>query len=200
MPSQSITITHYTITTTLDLPLITTEMLSPNPSSSLKGRDQGSFLLIRECLGEETLASLMALPCMYKHHINLTSILTIFTVFGCLFWLQYAMQVDLVGGYYDAGDNVKFGFPMAFTTTMLSWSVIEFGGLMKGELQNAREAIRWATDYLLKATAHPDTIYVQVSFLLLKCLSFFFSVCVKIWFCLWEKNGGNEIGGFGLGL
>ncbi|XP_058077027.1 endoglucanase 17 [Magnolia sinica] len=73
-----------------------------------------------------------------------------------------AMHVDLVGGYYDAGDNVKFGFPMAFTTTMLSWSVIEFGGLMKGELGNAREAIRWGTDYLLKATAHPNTIYVQV--------------------------------------
>ncbi|KAL3517414.1 hypothetical protein ACH5RR_020003 [Cinchona calisaya] len=73
-----------------------------------------------------------------------------------------AMHVDLVGGYYDAGDNVKFGFPMAFTTTMLSWSVIEFGGLMKGELQNAKEAIRWATDYLLKATAQPGTVYVQV--------------------------------------
>ncbi|KAH7517040.1 hypothetical protein FEM48_Zijuj09G0019600 [Ziziphus jujuba var. spinosa] len=73
-----------------------------------------------------------------------------------------AMHVDLVGGYYDAGDNVKFGFPMAFTTTMLSWSVIEFGGLMKGELGNAKEAIRWATDYLLKATAYPDTIFVQV--------------------------------------
>ncbi|KAL5155731.1 Endoglucanase 17 [Glycine soja] len=42
-----------------------------------------------------------------------------------------AMHVDLVGGYYDVGDNVKFGFPMAFTTTMLSWSVIEFGGVMK---------------------------------------------------------------------
>lgn len=73
-----------------------------------------------------------------------------------------AMHVDLVGGYYDAGDNVKFGLPMAFTTTMLSWSVLEFGGLMKSELQNAREAIHWATDYLLKATAHPNTIYVQV--------------------------------------
>ncbi|KAL3626003.1 hypothetical protein CASFOL_029552 [Castilleja foliolosa] len=73
-----------------------------------------------------------------------------------------AAHVDLVGGYYDAGDNVKFGFPMAFTTTMLSWSVIEFGGLMKGELGHAKDAIRWATDYLLKATAQPDTIYVQV--------------------------------------
>ncbi|MFS7976181.1 putative cellulase [Helianthus anomalus] len=73
-----------------------------------------------------------------------------------------AMKVDLVGGYYDAGDNIKFGFPMAFTTTMLSWSVLEFGGVMKSELGNAKTAIRWATDYLLKATAQPDTIYVQV--------------------------------------
>jgi len=72
------------------------------------------------------------------------------------------MQVDLVGGYYDAGDNVKFGFPMAFTTTMLSWSVIEFGGVMKEQLQHARQAIRWGTDYLLKATHHEDSIYVQV--------------------------------------
>lgn len=78
--------------------------------------------------------------------------------------LKTTMQVDLVGGYYDAGDNMKFGFPMAFTTTMLSWSVIEFGGLMKDELQNARDAVRWATDYLLKATSQPDTIFVQVSF------------------------------------
>ncbi|KAJ0046789.1 hypothetical protein Pint_04049 [Pistacia integerrima] len=38
--------------------------------------------------------------------------------------------VDLVGGYYDAGDNVKFGLPMAFTITMLSWGVIEYGGDM----------------------------------------------------------------------
>ncbi|KAI4349686.1 hypothetical protein L6164_010246 [Bauhinia variegata] len=80
-----------------------------------------------------------------------------------------AMHVDLVGGYYDAGDNVKFGFPMAFTTTMLLWGVIEFGGLMKGELQNARMEIRWATDYLLKATAYPDTIYVQVCSTLALC-------------------------------
>ena len=73
-----------------------------------------------------------------------------------------SQHVDLVGGYYDAGDNVKFGFPMAFTTTMLSWSVLEFGGFMGSELANAKTAIRWATDYLLKATAHPGTIYVQV--------------------------------------
>ncbi|KAF9592463.1 hypothetical protein IFM89_014953 [Coptis chinensis] len=70
--------------------------------------------------------------------------------------------VDLTGGYYDAGDNVKFGFPMAFTTTMLSWSIIDFGKTMGGELKNAVGAVKWATDYLLKVTAVPETVYVQV--------------------------------------
>ncbi|KAK8953309.1 Endoglucanase 3 [Platanthera guangdongensis] len=53
----------------------------------------------------------------------------------------------------ELGDNVKFGFHMAFTATMLSWSVIEFGVMTKTEIQHAREAIRWGTDYLLKAIA-----------------------------------------------
>jgi endoglucanase len=74
-----------------------------------------------------------------------------------------ARQVDLSGGYYDGGDNVKFGFPMAFTATMLSWSIIEYGGRMEGRVHEARGAVRWATDYLLKAaTATPGTLYVGV--------------------------------------
>ncbi|XP_011624235.1 LOW QUALITY PROTEIN: endoglucanase 1-like [Amborella trichopoda] len=74
-----------------------------------------------------------------------------------------ADHVDLVGGYYDAGDNVKFGLPMAFTTTLLAWSVIEFGSSMQDQLGNAKAAVRWGTDYLLKAaTAKPNTLYVQI--------------------------------------
>ncbi|TQD88759.1 hypothetical protein C1H46_025648 [Malus baccata] len=73
-------------------------------------------------------------------------------------------HVDLVGGYYDAGDNVKFGLPMAFTTTLLAWSVIEFGDSMHSQIDNAKAAVRWSTDYLLKAaTATPGTLYVQVA-------------------------------------
>ncbi|GLJ16538.1 hypothetical protein SUGI_0282880 [Cryptomeria japonica] len=71
-------------------------------------------------------------------------------------------NIDLSGGYYDAGDNVKFGLPMAFTTTILSWSVLEFGDSMGDDLQHAQETIWWATDYLLKATSTPGVIYVQV--------------------------------------
>ena len=54
----------------------------------------------------------------------------------------YDLQVDLVGGYYTEGDNVKHNFPMAFTTTMLSWSTLEYGEQMGLELQNARVNIR----------------------------------------------------------
>ncbi|KAJ3675318.1 hypothetical protein LUZ60_004360 [Juncus effusus] len=73
--------------------------------------------------------------------------------------------VDLTGGYYDAGDNVKFGLPMAFSTTMLSWGILEFGGgkRLDGQLSNAREAVKWGADYLLKAaTQTPGKLYVGV--------------------------------------
>ncbi|CAI9771794.1 unnamed protein product [Fraxinus pennsylvanica] len=72
--------------------------------------------------------------------------------------------VDLVGGYYDAGDNVKFGLPMAFTITMMSWSVIEYGKQMasSGELGHAIAAVKWGTDYLIKAHPQPYVLYGEV--------------------------------------
>ncbi|KAF8028672.1 hypothetical protein BT93_E1350 [Corymbia citriodora subsp. variegata] len=72
--------------------------------------------------------------------------------------------IDLTGGYYDAGDNVKFGFPMAFTISMLSWSVEELRDKLelKKELSNALDAIRWGTDYLIKAHPLPDVLYGEV--------------------------------------
>jgi endoglucanase len=61
--------------------------------------------------------------------------------------------VDLTGGYYDAGDHVKFGFPMASSMTMLSWGVNEYRDAyaQMGQLDEALEAIKWGTDYILKA-------------------------------------------------
>lgn len=68
----------------------------------------------------------------------------------------------MVGGYYDAGDNVKYNFPMAFTTTMLAWSVLEFKKGMDTDLPHALDSIRWATDYLLKSTSIPSLVFAQV--------------------------------------
>ena len=69
----------------------------------------------------------------------------------------------VLGGYYDAGDNVKYNFPMAFSTTMLAWGVVEFGDMMPPEeLRNALVAIRWSTDYFIQCVAHRGRIVVQV--------------------------------------
>ncbi|KAM7490632.1 hypothetical protein LguiA_033553 [Lonicera macranthoides] len=72
-------------------------------------------------------------------------------------------NVDLVGGYYDAGDNVKYGLPMAFTVTTLSWAAIFYKYELKdaGEFDNTLAAIRWGTDYLLKCSSK-NSLFVQV--------------------------------------
>lgn len=68
---------------------------------------------------------------------------------------------DLVGGYYDAGDAIKFHFPKAFSISMLSWSVIEYSAKYEaaGELDHVKEIIKWGTDYFLKTfNSTADTI------------------------------------------
>lgn len=72
--------------------------------------------------------------------------------------------MDLVGGYYDAGDNVKYGLPMAFTVTTLAWGAIFYESQLQaaGELQHVHDAIKWGTDYFLKCSSRPNRLYVQV--------------------------------------
>nr|AAF80584.1 beta-1,4-endoglucanase 1 [Panesthia cribrata] len=71
---------------------------------------------------------------------------------------------DLTGGYYDAGDFVKFGFPMAYTATVLAWGVIshEQGYQKANALEDARKAVKWATDYFIKAHVSENEFYGQV--------------------------------------
>lgn len=75
------------------------------------------------------------------------------------------MQVDLVGGYYDAGDHVKFGLPMAYSVTMLAWGAIEFNKEITdlNQMGHALWAIKWGTDYFIKAHTQPNVLWEQVS-------------------------------------
>lgn len=53
---------------------------------------------------------------------------------------------------------------MAFTVTMLAWSVVEFGEELeaKKELTNTLNAIKWGTDYFIKAHTQPHVLYGEV--------------------------------------
>ena len=88
-----------------------------------------------------------------------------------IFWRHDSMidagsdvNVDLTGGYYDAGDNVKFNFPGASALTLIAWSGIDFaeGYKKAGQWDNFLDAIKWGADYFIKCHSGKDELYVQV--------------------------------------
>ncbi|WFE64706.1 glycoside hydrolase family 9 protein [Micromonospora sp. WMMD714] len=72
--------------------------------------------------------------------------------------------VDLTGGWYDAGDHVKFGFPMAFSATMLAWGAVEYrdGYVAAGQLTPLLNNLRFVNDYFIKAHPSANVLYGQV--------------------------------------
>lgn len=73
-------------------------------------------------------------------------------------------KVDLSKGMYDAGDHMKFGFPMAFTATVLSWTILEYGDQMDAvnQLTPAQDSLKWITDFLINAHISDNVLIVQV--------------------------------------
>jgi endoglucanase len=77
--------------------------------------------------------------------------------------------VDLSGGWLDAGDNVKFNYPMANGVTTLAWGGIEYYDAYEksGQLSHLVQNIKWVTDYLLNAFANDKpgeyVLYGQVA-------------------------------------
>ena len=76
---------------------------------------------------------------------------------------------DLEGGYFDAGDHIKFVQPMTWTTTMLAWGGIDYQEAYKqsGQFEELLEAVKWGTDYFLKthetdSSGKTKRLWVQV--------------------------------------
>lgn len=70
--------------------------------------------------------------------------------------------VDLSRAYFDSGDHIVFGLPMSFTVTMMAYGLVEYGELYGEAHDRAVEALKWGTDWLLRAHASPNELYVQV--------------------------------------
>ncbi|HAA19845.1 MAG TPA: hypothetical protein DCP28_14180, partial [Cytophagales bacterium] len=71
---------------------------------------------------------------------------------------------DLTGGWYDAGDHVKFGFPMAFTATLLAWGAHDYeaGYASANSLADIKEHLRFVNDYFIKCHTAPNEFYGQL--------------------------------------
>ncbi|ABX43720.1 glycoside hydrolase family 9 protein [Lachnoclostridium phytofermentans] len=72
--------------------------------------------------------------------------------------------LDLTGGWYDAGDHVKFNLPLAYTVTMLAWAVYEEEATLSkaGQLSYLLDEIKWSSDYLIKCHPQANVFYYQV--------------------------------------
>lgn len=78
---------------------------------------------------------------------------------------------DLTGGWYDAGDHVKFGLPMAWSATTLAWGALDNADAYQqsGADDDILNHLDWVSDYFLRAyddkgttTLADDVFYAQV--------------------------------------
>ncbi len=71
---------------------------------------------------------------------------------------------NLTGGWYDAGDHVKFGFPMAASVTLLAMSAVEYRSayVQSGQLTHLLNNLRFVNDYFIRAHTAPNELYGQV--------------------------------------
>ncbi|CAI5969471.1 unnamed protein product [Closterium sp. NIES-65] len=70
---------------------------------------------------------------------------------------------DLRGGYYIGGSNIKYHFPLAYTVTMLCWSLLEYESVYRlvNMHNEMAELIDWGVQYIL-ASRYQELIFAQV--------------------------------------
>lgn len=73
------------------------------------------------------------------------------------------MSDEITGGWYDAGDHVKFNLPMAYSASMLAWGLYQYpdGLEQTGELETYVNNLSFVLDYLA-ACDEGDTAVYQV--------------------------------------
>lgn len=72
--------------------------------------------------------------------------------------------LDLSGGWYDAGDHVKFNLPMSYSATMLAWSYLEDSKVYQATNQDKYmlQQLKFVNDYFMRCHASDNVYYYQV--------------------------------------
>lgn len=68
---------------------------------------------------------------------------------------------EVTGGWYDAGDHVKFNLPMAYSASMLAWGLYQYPeGIEKcGEMTNYVNNLEFVMDYLAECDRGDEVVY-----------------------------------------
>ncbi|MFZ5986220.1 MAG: glycoside hydrolase family 9 protein [Bacillota bacterium] len=77
-------------------------------------------------------------------------------------WRGDATMKDFVtGGWYDAGDHVKFNLPMAYTASMLGWALYEYGEGFDaaGQRVHLENNLKFVLDYLVACDKGNSIVY-----------------------------------------
>ncbi|KAK2466379.1 hypothetical protein APHAL10511_002021 [Amanita phalloides] len=74
------------------------------------------------------------------------------------------VEIDLTGGYYDAGDYIKATFPLSFTLMSICWGATDFGkGYdLASQTPYLDDMLRWGLDWLMKAHSNDTALFVLV--------------------------------------
>ncbi|MCL6591724.1 MAG: glycoside hydrolase family 9 protein [Firmicutes bacterium] len=67
----------------------------------------------------------------------------------------------VTGGWYDAGDHVKFGLPLSYSAGMLLWGAYEYQSGLEaaGQWDEFSNNLKFVLDYLVKCHQGPQLVY-----------------------------------------
>ncbi len=77
-------------------------------------------------------------------------------------WRTDATVIDEIdGGWYDAGDHVKFNLPMSYSAAMMAWGLYQYpDGIEKcGEMTNYVNNLAFVLDYLAACDKGESAVY-----------------------------------------
>lgn len=77
-------------------------------------------------------------------------------------WRADSTMIDEVkGGWYDAGDHVKFNLPMAYSASMLAWGLYQYPDGIEscGEMTNYVNNLEFVLDYLAECDRGDEVVY-----------------------------------------
>lgn len=77
-------------------------------------------------------------------------------------WRADSTMIDEIkGGWYDAGDHVKFNLPMAYSASMLAWGLYQYPDGIEscGEMTNYVNNLEFVLDYLAECDLGDEVIF-----------------------------------------